>query len=115
MICWKIYYEQYYSREKLKPIQTMILHNADFDDIIDACEEHGGDFNYFDEAYIDLAIQLGWNAQEFIDEELEEQANLVLSFDGEVSESLSKLMSNAALEFVNEYLEEHKDYLEIGA
>ena len=68
------------------PIQMMILNNADFDEIIDACEKEC--FNFMDEAYIDLAVQLGWDAHRYVEDVLEDQANRVLSYDGETSISL---------------------------
>ncbi len=104
MIGWKLYYERYYSDEELKPIQTKILQGKDFDDLLDE-----DDFNLLEESYIELAKQLGWNSTEFFDDVIEEQANLVLSYDGEISESLSKLMGNAAIEYVENYMDEQKE------
>ena len=103
MIDWTISYERVYSKEELKPIQDMILERRGFDEILDEFLDDF-DFNYIDEAYIDLAIQLGWDADRYMKEVIEEQANLVLSYDGERSESLSKMMSNTAIAFVKCYL-----------
>lgn len=102
MITWEIHYEQTYSREELKPIQMMILNDADFDEILDACEKE--DFNFMDEAYIDLAVQFGWDVNKYVEDILEDQANCVLAYDGETSRSLSEMMSNAAIEYVTDYL-----------
>lgn len=101
MITWTIRYEQCYSREELKPLQDLILH-GDFDEAFDELIEKA-DGNFMDEVYIDLAIQLGWDADRFVNEVLEEQANLVLSYDGEESESLSKMMQNAAIGYIESY------------
>ena len=103
MITFTISYEQTYSQEELKPVQAMILQNIPFSEMLDEV-----DFSLIEEAYIDLAVQFGWNAKKYVDEVLEEQANLVLSYDGENSESLSKMMSNTAIGYVECYLRGEK-------
>ena len=99
MINWTIKYEPMYSKEEMKPVQDMILREESFNDLLDET-----DLPLLEEAYIDLAIQLGWDADRFVNEVLEEQANLVLSYDGENSKSLSKMMGNAAIGYIECYL-----------
>ena len=78
MLECKLCYETTCCEEDLKPIQDALLAGIHWADI--NCDIFDGGIET-DEAAVDLAIKLGWNASEYIDENLVEMMYQYIDYD----------------------------------
>lgn len=97
MLECKLFYETICCEEDLKPIQDALLAGIPWSNI--NCDIFDSGIET-DEAVVDLAIKLGWNASEYIDENLVEMMYQYIAYDGEYTTSAARLLVNEALEYI---------------
>lgn len=88
-----------WNHEDMEAVKQDIINGMHYADVIEKYDN----FGLCDAAAVDCAMDLGWNMEKFIDEEIMELLYNYFIYDGETTVSLDRLITTEALEYIAEH------------